>query len=40
MRFYCFYVENISIVYATDYVLTYSLSDTRYTIIDPHDKTT
>ena len=38
MRFDGFYLENISIVYVTDYVLTYSVSDTRYTTIDPHDK--
>ena len=38
MRFYCFYVENISIVYATDSVLTYSISYSRYAIIDHHDK--
>ena len=38
MRFDGFYLENISIVYVTDYVLTYSVSDTRYTTIDPRDK--
>ena len=38
MRFNCFYVENISIVYVTDSVLTYSLSYTRYTIVDHHDR--
>ena len=38
MRFDGFYLENISIVYATDFVLTHSLSDTRYTTIDHHDK--
>ena len=38
MRFDGFYLENISIVYVTDSVLTYSISDTRYTTIDPHDK--
>ena len=36
MRFDGFYLEN---VYVTDSVLTYSISDTRYTTIDPHDKT-
>ena len=30
MRCNGFYLENISIVYVTDSVLTYSLSDTRY----------
>ena len=39
MRFDGFYLENIYIVYVTDFVLTYSLLDTRHTIIDPHDKT-
>ena len=39
MRFDGLYLENISIVYVTDYGLTYSISDTRYTTIDPHDKT-
>ena len=38
MRFNCFYVENISTVYVTDCVLIYSLSYSRYAIIDPHDK--
>ena len=38
MRFDGFYLENISIVYVTDSVLTYSISDTRYTTIDPLEK--
>ena len=38
MRFNCFYVENISIVYVTDSVLTHSLSYTRYTVVDHHDR--
>ena len=36
--FLLFLCGNISIAYVTDSVLTYSLSYTRYTIVDHHDK--
>ena len=41
MRFDGFYVKKHinNFVYVADFVLTYSLSYTRYSIIDPYDKT-
>ena len=40
MSFDGFDVGNIKIVYVTDFVLTYCLSYTRYSTIDPYDKKT